>query len=79
MAEAFEDWSVEPVEVVDAGGGTVIADCLFQARGRRSGVTLKHRVGAVVEVDAGRVRRTRTYPDPVRAYATAGLPPPQRA
>jgi ketosteroid isomerase-like protein len=79
MAAAFEDWSVEPVEVIDAGGGIVIADCLFQARGRRSGVTLQRRVGAVLEVDAGRVRRTRTYPDPGRAYATAGLTPPQRA
>jgi ketosteroid isomerase-like protein len=79
MAAAFEDWSVEPVEVVDAGGGTVVADCFFQARGRRSGVTLKRRVGAVMEVGAGRIRRTRTYTDPVRAYAAAGLPPPQRA
>ena len=68
--ELYEQWQcyrLEPEQLVDAGGGKVVAIVREVARGRASGVEVASRWGYVVAVRDGKLVRVEAYRDPQKA------------
>jgi ketosteroid isomerase-like protein len=73
--EAWESFSLEPQEYIDAGKGRVVQVARLSARGRGSGVSLERLDGIVWTVRDGKVVRLDYYNSPAEALEAVGLTP----
>jgi ketosteroid isomerase-like protein len=73
MVEAFDSWSVEPREFLDAGDRVVVL-ATFVARGRTSGIQRENEDGYVWTVRDGQAVQFCWFNDPAKALQAAGLP-----
>ena len=71
-ASAWESYSVEPEQLIDAGD-TVVSVFTLIARGRGSGVETRRRNATVNTVQDGRVTRVDYYTTEEEARTAAGL------
>jgi ketosteroid isomerase-like protein len=71
--EAFERFSMQRQELIDAGNDRVFASYRQSAIGKGSGVPIELEYFAVYEVENGQVVRTRHYLDRDKALEAAGL------
>ena len=72
-SEDFEDWSLRPERLIDAGDDRVLALVHQQATGKESGAQVELHMAFVFELKEGRVIRVRTFIDPAEAFEAAGL------
>jgi ketosteroid isomerase-like protein len=72
-SEDFEDWSLRPERLIDAGDDRVVILVHQQATGKGSGVQVELHMAFVYELEEGRVIRARTFIDPAVALEAAGL------
>jgi ketosteroid isomerase-like protein len=72
MREAWEDFRLEPVELIDAGD-RVVVDVLSRARGRTSGVEVERKTTQVWTFRQDRVVRFETFTERAQALEAAGL------
>jgi ketosteroid isomerase-like protein len=71
--DLFDDFRIEPVELIDAGENRVVAVLRFGGRARRSGVRTDQILGAVFEIRKGKIARGREYATRDQALEAAGL------
>ena len=69
----FEDWSLEDERLIDAGSDRVVALTRQSATGKGSGVPVELNIGAVFELEGGRIIRMRNYLTHAEALEAAGL------
>jgi ketosteroid isomerase-like protein len=71
--ETFDDYKIEPVELIDAREGVVVAVLRFGGRAKLSGVETDQILGAVFEIRDGKIARGREYATRDQALEAAGL------
>jgi ketosteroid isomerase-like protein len=74
--ELRETWAglrLDPVDVLDVGGGRYVADLRLWGKGKRSGVEVEQRFAFVYDVrlEDGKVIRVRMLPDVAAAISVA--------
>jgi ketosteroid isomerase-like protein len=72
-SEDFEDWSIRPERLIDAGDDRVVALVHQRATGKGSRVQVDLHMAFVYELKEGQVIRARTFIDPAEALKAAGL------
>ena len=72
LSDEFDDFRVEPVEVIDAGEH-VIACVRTTGRGKVSGAPVHLTLAAVCLVRSGKIIRIRNYPEKAAALEAVGL------
>ena len=71
--DLFDNFRIEPVELIDAGGNRVVAVLRFGGRIRRGAVDTDQTMGAVFEIRDGKIARGREYGTRKQALDAAGL------
>jgi ketosteroid isomerase-like protein len=71
--DTFDDYRIEPVELIDAGKGVVVAVLRFGGRAKLSGVETAQNLGAVFSIRDGKIARGREYATRDEALEAAGL------
>ena len=71
--DLFDDFGIEPVELIDAGESRVVAVLRFGGRAKLSGVETDQIMGTVFEIRGGRIARGREYATRDQALEAAGL------
>jgi ketosteroid isomerase-like protein len=71
--DMFDDWKIEPVELIDAGGDQVFAVLRGSGRAKLSGVETDITYAAVYTIRDGKVARGREYLTRAEAIEAAGL------
>jgi ketosteroid isomerase-like protein len=71
--DMFDGFWIEPVELIDAGGDTVVVVERFGGRAKLSGVETDQTIGDVVTIRNGRIARGHEYPTREQALEAAGL------
>ena len=71
--DTFDDFKVEPVELIDAGGDKVIAVLRNSGRAKLSGVETDLTFAIVLTIQDGRIARGREYRTRDEALKAAGL------
>jgi ketosteroid isomerase-like protein len=71
--DLFDDFGIEPVELIDAGENRVVAVLRFGGRAKLSGVETAQTMGAVFEIRDGKIARGREYATRDQALEAAGL------
>ena len=71
--ESWEDWKLEIVELVDAGGDLVLAICHQSGRSKATGLVVEMDFAQLWTVRDGLQLRMRMYADPAEARREAGL------
>jgi ketosteroid isomerase-like protein len=71
--DTFDDVNTEVVELIDAGGGKVIAVLELSGRGKLSGVETKLIYAVVYTIRDGKIARGREYATREEALEAAGL------
>jgi ketosteroid isomerase-like protein len=71
--DTFDDYKVEPVELIDAREDLVVAVLRFGGRAKRSGVETAQTMAAVFEIRDGKIARGREYAIREQALQAAGL------
>ena len=71
--DTFDRFSMELVEVIDAGGDKVVAAERFGGRARLSGVETDQIIGGVFTIRDGKIARGREYISRDHAVEAAGL------
>ena len=69
----FDGFGMELLELIDAGGDTVVALERFGGRAKRSGVDTDQVIGDVFTIRDGKIVRVREYPSLEAALEAAGL------
>ena len=72
--DMFDEFNVEPVEVIDAGGDKIIAVLRNSGRANSSGVKIDLTYAVVYTIRDGKVARGREYMTRADALEAAGLP-----
>lgn len=72
-SEDFEDWSLRPERLIDAGDDRVLALVHQRATGKESGAQVELHMAFVFELKEARVVRVRTFIDPAEAFKAMGL------
>jgi ketosteroid isomerase-like protein len=72
--DAWEEYEVEPTDLVDAGDDKVIAIFILRAKGKGSGVETKRENAVVYTIKDAKVARCDYYGDPEKAFEAAGAP-----
>ncbi len=75
IAEAWESYDRELVEVIDAGESVAVAIVNIAAVARTSGVPMERRIGIVFWTENGKIMRMSSYPTLDDALEAAGDPP----
>jgi ketosteroid isomerase-like protein len=73
FGEAWESFTLEPREYMDAGDGKVVLLARLSARGRGSGISVERLDGLVWTVRGGKTVRLDYYSTPAAALAAVGL------
>ena len=71
--DLFDDFRIEPVELIDAGDGEVVAVLRFGGGAKLSGVETDQTMGAVFEIRDGQIARGREYSTRAEALEAAGM------
>jgi ketosteroid isomerase-like protein len=71
--DLFDDFRIEPVELIDAGDGEVVAVLRFGGGAKLSGVETDQTLGAVFEIRDGQIARGREYSTRAEALEAAGV------
>ena len=71
--DTFEDYRLEPVELIDVGGDSVVAVIRFGGRARLSGVQTSEILGIVFSIRDGRIARGREFANREEALRAGGL------
>jgi ketosteroid isomerase-like protein len=71
--DMFDDLTLEPLEVIDAGGDRVVAVLRFGGRAKLSGVATDITFATVYTVRDGKIARGREYANRAEAVDAAGL------
>jgi ketosteroid isomerase-like protein len=71
--ETFDLFRIEPVELIDAGGDTVVGVLRFGGRAKLSGVETDSTFGVVFSIRDGKIARGREYATRAEALEAAGL------
>jgi ketosteroid isomerase-like protein len=71
--DLFDDYKVEPVELIDAREDVVVAVLRFGGRAKRSGVDTDQIMAAVLTIRDGKIARGREYATREQALEAAGL------
>jgi ketosteroid isomerase-like protein len=71
--DTFEEFLFEPLELIDAGGDTVVAMERFGGRAKRSGVETDQTCAVVFVIRDGRIVRCHEYASREEALEAAGL------
>ena len=71
--DMFDGFRMEPVELIDAGGDTVVAVERFGGRAKLSGVETDQIIGDVITIRNGKIARGHEYPTREQALEAAGL------
>ena len=71
--DTFDDFRIEPVELIDAGGDTVVGVLRFGGRAKLSGVETDSTFGVVFSLRDGKIARGREYATRAEALEAAGL------
>ena len=71
--DTFDEFHIEPLELIDAGGGTVAGVLSYGGSARQSGVQIDDKLGVVFEIRKGRIARGREYATRSEALRAAGL------
>ena len=71
--DLFDDFGIEPVELIDAGESRVVAVLRFGGRAKLSGVETAQTMGAVLTIRDGKIARGREYATRDQALKAAGL------
>ena len=70
--DMFDGYWMEPVELIDAGGDTVVAVERFGGRAKLSGVETDQIIGDVITIRNGKIARGHEYPTREQALEAAG-------
>ena len=73
FAEFWEDFAIEPVELIDAGEDVVITVARVRGRGKDSGIPIEPPAACVQEFRDGQVIRDRVFLTRAEALESAGL------
>ena len=73
MLGAFEEWTVEPEELLESGD-QVVAVVGFRARPRGSSAEIENRTGQLWTFHDVNAQSMRMFPEPEKALGAAGLP-----
>jgi ketosteroid isomerase-like protein len=73
FASAFESFTFEPREYIDAGDGKVVLVGRLSARGKGSGVSVERLDGQVWTIRGGKTVRLEYFSSPREALDAAGL------
>jgi ketosteroid isomerase-like protein len=71
--DTFDEFGIEPVELIDAGEETVVAVLRYGGRARLSGLEAHETFGAVFTIRDGKIARGREYRTRDEALEAAGL------
>jgi ketosteroid isomerase-like protein len=72
--DMFDGFRMEPVELIDAGGDTVVAIERYGGRAKLSGVETDQIIGDVVTIRNGKIASGHEYATREEALEAAGLP-----
>jgi ketosteroid isomerase-like protein len=70
---AWEDWTLEVEDYIDAGDELVVAIIHQRARSKGTGVSVDMHFGQVWTIQDGKQRLMRMYGSPAEALAAAGM------
>jgi ketosteroid isomerase-like protein len=71
--DLFDDFRIEPVELIDAGENRIVAVLRFGGRAKLSGVETAQTMGTVFEIRDGKIARGREYATRDQALEAARL------
>jgi ketosteroid isomerase-like protein len=71
--DMFDDYRIEPVELIDAGEGQIVAVLRFGGGAKLSGVETDQTMGVVFRIRDGKIARGREYSTREQALEAAGL------
>jgi len=71
--DVFENFRIEPIELIDAGGDRIVATLRYGGRARQSGVETDETFAAVFSIRDGKIARGREYSTRQEALEAAGL------
>jgi ketosteroid isomerase-like protein len=71
--DMFDDFTVKPVELIDAGEDEVVAVLRIGGRAKKSGVETELTVATVYTIREGKIARGREYATREEALEAAGL------
>ena len=71
--DMFDGFRMEPVELIDAGGDTVVAVERFGGHAKLSGVETDQIIGDVITIRNGKIARGHEYATREQALEAAGL------
>ena len=71
--ETFDEFRIEPVELIDAGRGMVVGVLRYGGRAKLSGIEIDDTFGVVLTIRDGKIARGREYATRDQALAAAGL------
>jgi ketosteroid isomerase-like protein len=74
FSAAFESFTLEPLEYIDAGDGKVVLVARLSARGKGSGAPVERLDGMVWTIRDGKTVRLDYYGSRAEAFEAAGLP-----
>jgi ketosteroid isomerase-like protein len=71
--DTFDEFRIEPVELIDAGRGVVVAVLRYGGRAKLSGIETHETFGVVFTIRDGKIARGREYATRDQALEAAGL------
>ena len=71
--DTFDEFKIEPVELIDVNGDVVVAVLRYGGRAKLSGVETDETFGVVFTIRDGRIARGREYRTRDQALEAAGL------
>ena len=71
--DTFDEFNIEPVELIDAEGGVVVAVVRYGGRAKLSGIETDETFGAVFTIRDRKIARGREYRSREQALEAAGL------
>jgi ketosteroid isomerase-like protein len=71
--DTFDEFTIEPVELIDADGDVVVAVLRYGGRAKLSGIETDETFGVVFTIRDGKIARGREYRTRDQALEAAGL------
>jgi ketosteroid isomerase-like protein len=71
--DTFDEFKIEPVELIDASSGVVVAVVRYGGRAKLSGIETDETFGVVFTIRDGKIARGREYGTRDHALEAAGL------
>jgi ketosteroid isomerase-like protein len=71
--DTFDEFRIEPVELIDAGGGVVVGVVRYGGRAKLSGIELDETLAVVFTIRDRKIARGREYATRAEALEAVGL------